>query len=223
MPDIVLDLWGREACFSPPYAKVERLSYPVPTPGAIRGILNSIYVKPSEFFWWVKRIEIMRPILYETCRRNEVISVLSTKKMQPIDVSSARTQRTTAFLFNVCYRVTAEVIPKTGTPGIYRAVYEQALRRIRKGQCFRQPYFGIREFVCHFALADEKAVPEDINMCYGLMPYDMFRPWSDSEPDLSLFSCQVIHGVIDVPRYDSPEVLRMPFTVMPGQAGGVFL
>lgn len=43
--EVCLEVWGDFACFAPPYGKVERLTYPVPTPSAVRGILSSIYAK----------------------------------------------------------------------------------------------------------------------------------------------------------------------------------
>ena len=69
--EIVLEVWGDFACFSQPQGKVERLSFPVPTPSAVRGILSSIYSKPAEFFWQVNRIEVLNPIRYISFKRNE--------------------------------------------------------------------------------------------------------------------------------------------------------
>ena len=48
MKEITVEVWGDFACFSPPYAKVERLSYPFPTPSAARGILSAIYFSLSD-------------------------------------------------------------------------------------------------------------------------------------------------------------------------------
>lgn len=45
--DQVLEVWGDFACFSRPEMKVERFSYPVPTPSAARGIYDSIFSKPG--------------------------------------------------------------------------------------------------------------------------------------------------------------------------------
>lgn len=64
MQEIILEVWGDYACFSEPYAKVERMTYPFPTPSAVRGILSSIYSKPKEFYWQVNRIEVLSPIRY---------------------------------------------------------------------------------------------------------------------------------------------------------------
>ena len=38
---------GDYACFTRPELKVERVSYDVPTPGALEGMLKSIYWKPA--------------------------------------------------------------------------------------------------------------------------------------------------------------------------------
>ena len=90
--DIVLDVWGDYACFSRPEAKVERMSYPVPTPSAIRGFLSGIYSKPPEFYWQVRRIEVMKPIQFISFKRNEVKGKLGRT---PIEVEDERTQRQT--------------------------------------------------------------------------------------------------------------------------------
>lgn len=215
MSNILIDLWGRQACFCPPYAKTDRMSYPVPTPSAIRGILDAIYCKPSEFFWQVKKIEIMKPVLYETCRRNELNKAMAggRKKIDPIDIANSdnRAMRTTSFLFDVKYRVTAVIVPRNEHEHNLAGLEAQAIRRISKGQCFRQPYFGIREFTCHFGSADLSAAPVSLDAAYGLMPYDTFTPWDgpDGTFSLSLFDCVVKNGVIDVPDYDSDLVLKV--------------
>ena len=38
---------GDYACFTRPEMKVERVSYDVPTPGALEGLLKNIYWKPA--------------------------------------------------------------------------------------------------------------------------------------------------------------------------------
>ena len=53
LKEIVIEVWGDLACFTMPYAKVERLTYPFPTPSAARGILSAIYSKQKEFRWQI--------------------------------------------------------------------------------------------------------------------------------------------------------------------------
>ena len=93
--DIVLEVWGDLACFSPPYAKVERQTYPFPTPSAARGILSSIFSKPFEFRWRIKRIEVLNPIRYISIRRNELKVTVRDK---PVYADDERTQRQTIAL-----------------------------------------------------------------------------------------------------------------------------
>lgn len=72
-PGIKLVVSGRNACFTRPEMKVERVSYDVITPSAARGILEAIHWKPA-IRWVVDRIHVLRPIRFETIRRNEVAS-----------------------------------------------------------------------------------------------------------------------------------------------------
>lgn len=44
---IYLRTWGELACFTRPEMKVERVSYPVITPSAARGLLEAILYKPQ--------------------------------------------------------------------------------------------------------------------------------------------------------------------------------
>lgn len=69
---VVVDVWGPFACFTPPYSKVERISYEVPTPSACRGVLSAIYNKPVEFYYQITKIEVMNPIRMMNIKKNEV-------------------------------------------------------------------------------------------------------------------------------------------------------
>ena len=81
----VLEVWGDFACFSRPDLKVERYSYPLPTPSAARGVFEAIYFKP-EFYWQVTRIETLTPPSYIALRRNEVKDKASVPRHQGMDV-----------------------------------------------------------------------------------------------------------------------------------------
>jgi CRISPR-associated protein Cas5d len=74
MNEIQVEIWGEFACYSRPEGKVERLTYPVITPSAARGVLSAIYSKPPEFYWQIKKIEVLNPIRYISFKRNEVIN-----------------------------------------------------------------------------------------------------------------------------------------------------
>ena len=111
---ISIEVWGDFACFTPPYAKVERLTYPFPTPSACRGILSAIYSKPAEFYWQIDRIEILNPIQYISFKRNEVKTRVNNKV---IYTDEERTQRQTVALKDVRYRITASICPRPDFKG----------------------------------------------------------------------------------------------------------
>ena len=217
--EICIEVWGDFACFAPPYAKVERLTYPVPTPSAMRGLLSSIYAKPAEFVWLVTKIEVLNPIRYMNFMRNDVKSTVSIKS----DVENSflytdedRTQRQTQVLKDVRYRITARICPRKEFTGTLEQLHCQALRRIRGGKTFMQPSLGMREFVCYFEESDGSRPPIDVSMDLGLMVYDVFdlhdySVRAKTKPSLSLYHAVMEHGVIHVPDYDSEEVLKGGF------------
>lgn len=211
MEEIVLEVWGDFACFSNPAGgKVERLSYPFPTPSAARGILSAIYSKPPEFFWQVNRIEVLNPIRYISFKRNEVKSTVRDK---PIYTDEDRTQRQTVALRDVRYRIAASIIPRETFSGTAEQLCRQALRRIRSGKTYFQPSLGLREFVAYFEESDGTQKPIPVDMDAGLMVYDVFDLYDYEvrkkvRPQLSLFHAIMEQGVVQVPPYDSPEVLK---------------
>lgn len=214
--EVCIEVWGDFACFTPPFAKVERLTYPCPTPSAARGLLSSLYCKPKEFVWQVRRIEVLNPIRYMSFMRNEVKSKASIKA----DVADSilytdeeRTQRQTQVLRDVRYRITAEICPRLDYTGTREQLYAQAMRRIRGGKTFCQPCLGMREFVCYFEESDGTRQPIDVSMDLGLMVYDVFdlhnyEVTKKTQYSLSLYHPVMNHGVIEVPPYDSEEVLK---------------
>ena len=207
---IAVEVWGDLACFSPPYAKVERQTYPFPTPSAARGILSAIYSKPVEFHWAIKRIEVLNPIRYISIRRNEV---KVTVRYEPVCADDERTQRQTIALQDVRYRIFAQIVPTPAYADRRTQLEEQALRRIRGGKNFHQPCLGCREMIAYYEESDGSRRPQPIDLDAGLMVYDVFDPRDNAvrakaKPRLSLFHAVLRQGVLEVPDYDSPEVLK---------------
>ena len=211
MEEIILEVWGDFACFSDPAGgKVERLSYPFPTPSAVRGILSAIYSKPPGFLWQINRIEVLNPIRYISFKRNEIKSTVRDK---PIYTDEDRTQRQTVALRDVRYRIAATIVPRETFSGTAEQLCRQALRRIRNGKTYFQPSLGLREFVAYFEESDGIKEPIPVDMDAGLMVYDVFdlhdyEVRKKTRPQLSLFHAVMKQGVIQVPPYDSPEVLK---------------
>ena len=212
MNEIQMEVWGDFACFSRPESKVERLTYPVMTPSAARGILSAVYSKPPEFYWQVKKIEVLHPIRYMSFKRNEVINSKIGRKPAPMLVEDDRTQRQTVVLKDVRYRITAEIKPQKDFRGTVNQLYEQAQRRIKGGKCFFQPSFGMREFVCYFGEpTDAQPIPDTLDL--GIMLYDVFdlhkyEVTPKAEPFVTVFEAKLENGVLDVPDFDSELVLK---------------
>ncbi|NMB80647.1 MAG: type I-C CRISPR-associated protein Cas5 [Ignavibacteria bacterium] len=105
-----LEVWGDYACFTRPEMKVERVSYDIPTPSAVRAVFESIFWKPA-IRWHPTKIEILNPIKWTSVRRNEVGAVASNKT--GIIIEDNRQQRAGYFLKDVKYRFFAilEYIP----------------------------------------------------------------------------------------------------------------
>ncbi|MEP7011616.1 MAG: type I-C CRISPR-associated protein Cas5c [Acidobacteriota bacterium] len=233
----VLEVWGDLACFTRPELKVERFSYPCITPSAARGVFDAIYAKPVEFRWQVRRIELLEKPAFLALRRNEVkekinltaVAAWMEGKREPEPIwadgdrelvgtdEKGRTQRQTMALRNVRYRLTAEIRPWPGNEGKQTALEAQFRRRAEKGKCFAQPYLGCREMPAFFELVEAEASaatkpPVAFDLDIGLMLYDVFdlsRPGASGDrPAVSLFRAAILGGVLEVPEWESAQVLR---------------
>ena len=72
---------GDRACFTRPEMKAERVSYDVPTPGALEGLLKSVYWKPA-MRYVIDQIVVFNPVEFISVRRNEVKSKVKLSKMK---------------------------------------------------------------------------------------------------------------------------------------------
>lgn len=224
-----LRLWGDLACFTRPEMKVERMSYPVPTPSAIRGILEAILYRP-QFRWYVHRIAVRNPIKFLSFRRNELKSVGNSRKPKPILAEDDRTQRNTLALRDVDYIIEASIALnrlanqtrlKPHSPDepqgddTLSKYYGMFRRRAEKGQCFTQPCFGCREFPANFELAQPGDMAsmlganEDTDL--GHILYDVFHldtpvNWKPGkvkkpEPVITFFQARLVNGIVNVPDW----------------------
>jgi CRISPR-associated protein Cas5d len=170
---------GEYACFSRPEFKVERVSYPIITPGAARGMLEAIFWKP-EFHWQVRSIWVLKKIQQTSFLRNEIED---RQSKQPIVVEDKRQQRASLVLKDVEYVIWADVVLKphaNADPAKYR---DQFRRRVERGQCHHTPYLGTREFTATFHPIRGQEVPQPIDMNFGMMLFDIafFQDTSEIE------------------------------------------
>lgn len=218
-----LHVWGERACFTRPEMKAERVSYEVMTPSAARGILEAIHWKPA-IRWHVDAIHVLRPIRFQSLRRNEVSekanATNATRAMAAgtteglgIVVDKARQQRAATILVDVAYVIEAH-FTLTGkaaaddTPAKHAAMFE---RRASTGQCFHRPCLGTREFPAEFALlAPGDPLPiwspplAERDRDFGWMLFDIdFERGAESR----FFRARMEDGRIVVPAWNSGEVV----------------
>ncbi|MGK2287189.1 type I-C CRISPR-associated protein Cas5c [Pedomonas sp. V897] len=219
-----LHVWGDRACFTRPEMKVERVSYDVMTPSAARGILEAIHWKPA-IRWHVDRIHVLRPIRFQSLRRNEVGAKasaanarsamnLGTTEGLGILVDEERQQRAALVLVDVAYVIEAHftMTDRAGpedTPAKHIAMFN---RRAQQGQCFHRPCLGTREFAAEFELLG----PDDPLPVYDppLTERDRDLGWMLHDIDFArgnesrFFRAQMVDGVIEVPPFHAEEVVR---------------
>ena len=190
---IRLHVWGQHACFTRPEMKVERVSYDVMTPSAARGILEAIHWKPA-IRWQIDRIHVLRPIRFQSIRRNEVGAKASasmasgamrrgTTEGLGLVVDENRQQRAATVLIDVAYVIEAhfDMTAKAGpedTPAKHISMFN---RRAEQGQCFHRPCLGTREFPAEFTLLELQRTVEAITG--GLVHKQNFRRLVESGGD----------------------------------------
>lgn len=218
---IKLLVWGDRACFTRPEMKVERVSYDVITPSAARGIIEAIHWKPA-IRWVVDRLHVLRPIRFESIRRNEVggkVSATNAARAMKAGtirglvnyVDEDRQQRAATVLRDVAYVIEAhfELTSAAGDDDSVGKHLDIFNRRARRGQCFHTPCLGVREFPASFRLLEpDEPIPDidpalqgervlgwmlhDIDFVNGMTPH--------------FFRAVMRDGVIDVPPFRSEEV-----------------
>lgn len=147
------------ALYTRPECKVERATYPVPTPSALEGMLKAIFWKPA-IKYVIDKIVVFHPIRYAGVRRNEVkdkiLPSAVRRQMRGDDADpcvytkESISQRASLLLRDVRYGVEFH-FEMTGirsdrpdeTPQKYVEIIR---RRLAKGQFFQVPFLGCREF-----------------------------------------------------------------------------
>ncbi len=171
------------ALFTRPEFGAERVSYPVMTPSAARGVLEAIFWKP-EFTWKVREIKVLKPIRHFSILRNEMNhwqNASAAKNNENYhyfadlndESTKNRSQRHSLCLKDVAYIITADIHLKSHANAPEAKYRAQFRRRVSKGQCQHQPYLGTREFSAFFAEPDGTEQAIDHTDELGLMLWDM--------------------------------------------------
>jgi CRISPR-associated protein Cas5d len=175
----------------------------------------------------VDRIHVLRPIRFQSLRRNEVGSkakVPSRAQMADgrldglgLRADTDRQQRAATILTDVAYVIEAHftMTARAGAADTEGKHLDMFNRRAAKGQCFHQPCLGTREFPAAFELiAPGSAAPEPSGRTpdlgfgaprdLGLMLWDIDHAGGGSV----FFRARLGDGVMEVPPPGSLEVLR---------------
>ena len=203
------EFWGDLAVFSRPELKVERVSYDIITPSAARGMLEAVYFHPG-MRYSIDRIYVCSPIEFTNIRRNEVKSKILASEVRraylgannPIflDTTQDIQQRATMALKNVHYVIEAhfdmtDKANPSDNPGKFQDILK---RRLRKGQCYSEPYLGCREFPASFRLWEGgEVLTISDTRDLGYMLYDMdYRDPGNIVP--MFFRAKMVNGVVDL-------------------------
>ena len=213
---ISFKIWGRYALFTDPVTKTggEKCSYHVPTYEAIKGVLKSIYWKPT-IIWYVDRLRVMKSIRTQT------------KGVKPLVWGGGNSLAIYTFLHDVEYQVEAhfewnEHRPELAKDRIDGKHYSIVNRMLEKGG--RQDIFlGVRDcqgYVepCRFGDGDGPYDTID-ELGFGLMFHGFDYPDETGKKEfVSRFWHAAMHkGIITFPRPEVCEKRRFirPMIVKP--------
>ncbi len=209
-------LWGRYALFTDPVTKIggEKCSYHLPTYEAIKGVLKSIYWKPT-LIWYVDKVRIIKPLRTQT------------KGTKPLNWNGGNSLAIYTFLHEVEYQVEAHFEwnlhrPELEKDRIDGKHYSIAQRMLEKGG--RQDIFlGTRDcqgYVepCEFDSGDG-AYDKIDELAFGLMFHSFAYPDETGGDNLeSLFwQATLKNGILQFPRPEDCTVRRVvrPMIVKP--------
>lgn len=200
-------LWGRYALFTDPVTKTggEKCSYHVPTYEAIKGVLKSIYWKPT-IIWFVDRLRVMKPLRTQT------------KGTKPLVWGGGNSLAIYTFLHEVEYQVEAhfewnEHRPELERDRIDGKHYNIAKRMLEKGG--RQDIFlGVRDcqgYVapCRFG-EGEGSYDEIDELSFGLMFHSFDYPDETGKNELAsrFWYAAMREGILQFPRPEECDKRR---------------
>jgi len=200
-------LWGRYALFTDPITRIggEKCSYHLPTYEAIKGVLKSIYWKPT-LIWHVDKVRVMKPLRTQT------------KGTKPLVWNGGNSLAIYTFLRDVEYQVQAhfewnEHRSELAGDRIDGKHYNILKRTLEKGG--RQDIFlGTRDCQayiepCEFGVGE--GVYDDLDeLGFGLMFHSFAYPDETGIEELhtQFWQTTLKHGILEFPRPEHCPVRR---------------
>lgn len=211
-PNIVeFEVYGDYALFSDPITRVggEKCTYQIPTYEALKGILHSVFWKPT-IIWVIDAVRVMEPIQMET------------KGIRPIKMSGGNDLSYYTYLKNCRYQVRAHFIWNENRPELAHdrnenKFHNMARRMIEKGGR-RDVFLGTREcqgYVEPCTFGEGKGFYDEVpELSFGLMLHGITYPdeaySEETEGRMSVrFFCPVMkNGVITFPKPEECRIVR---------------
>ncbi|AKG18642.1 CRISPR-associated protein [Moraxella bovoculi] len=204
-----LRVWGRQALFTDPITKIggEKFTYQVPTYEAIKGILKSVYWKPT-IIWHIDKIRVIKPIRTQS------------KSTKPQDWNGGNTLAIYTFLQDVEYQVQAyftwnenwDELKDDRNAGKHTSITKRMLERGGRQDIF----LGTRDcqgYVepCEFGVG-QGFYDEIDNLDFGLMFHSFGYPEETGKHELvsRFWQANMAYGVIDFPSVND-DVLKTRF------------
>ena len=215
---ISFKLWGRYALFTDPVTKTggEKCSYHVPTYEAVKGVVKSIYWKPT-IVWYVDKLRVMKPLRTQT------------KGTKPLVWSGGNSLAIYTFLHEVEYQVEAhfewnEHRPELTGDRIDGKHFNIAQRMLEKGG--RQDIFlGVRDcqgYVEPCRFGEGKGAYDKIDeLSFGLMFHSFDYPDETGQDELAsrFWQATMREGVLQFPRPEDCDKRRFIRPMKPKSFG----
>lgn len=218
-------VWGRYALFTDPLTKIggEKYSYQIPTYEALKGILSSVYWKPT-IIWYIDKVRVMKPIKTQTRNAKPLnyggiypSAKNPAKKEEPFNDLAMYT-----YLADVEYQVLAHFdwnynrsdLEKDRNENKHHCV---AKRMIERGGR-RDVFLGTREcqgYVEQCAFGEGKSEYDDYGeFAFGLMFHGFDYPDEGKEQDkfyARFWRSKMVNGVIEFPSPDDEKSIIRKF------------
>ena len=204
---VEFEVWGNYALFSDPVTRVggEKFSYQVPTYQALKGILESIYWKPT-FIWVIDAVRVINKIQTES------------KGIRPIKLSGGNDLAYYTYLKDVKYQVLAHFEWNENRPNLQNDRNENKHHQIAKRMIERG---GRRDIFLGSRECQGYAAPSNFNeglsfydnygqMAFGLMFHGFDYPDETGQNSLGVrfYQCVMTDGIIKFPPPQDESLKR---------------
>lgn len=217
---IQFKVWGRFALFTDPITKMggERSSYHIPTYEALKGIVKSVYWKPT-IIWHIDKVRVMKPIRTQT----KGLKPLIEGGVYPSEREPGKNQMPFSdlaiytYLADVEYQVKAhfewnEYRPEMRKDQIDGKHFQIAQRMLERGG-FQDIFLGTRDcqgYVEPCLFGEDTSYYDNIDeVSYGLMFHSFGYPDETGEEKLvaRLWRPVMKNGIISFANVSDPSLI----------------